>query len=392
MNFTETAIGKLQPRETRYDIVDDKVPALYLRVETTGIKTWYVYYRHPLTKQRVRKKLGAQEHLTVAQAREAAKNYVATAIITKEDPIDTAKKQKARPTIQAIIDTHYAKAIEKDQKNWKFTLECLTYFGEHLNTVAEDLDPLALSRWQAQQQAAGLKNSTINRRMTALQALLNWSVKMNLIATNPLKGKIDRQKEPPGAQKIRYLAPDERARLLAALEERDQGEKDYLKTAVLVSLNTGIRKGSLLALKWDDINWSQQRVLLRAETMKAEQARTIPLNTVALEALTEWRQRTESNDIKSPFVFPGETPNTHLGDTKKPWNNLLKKANIQHFSWHCMRHDFASQLAMMGVDLNTIKDLMCHESLTMTLNYAHLSPLHTAQASGRLAELYKKKG
>jgi integrase len=188
------------------------------------------------------------------------------------------------------------------------------------------------------------------------------------------------------------LAPDERARLLAALEERDKSEKDYLKTAVLVSLNTGIRKGSLLALKWDDINWSQQRVLLRAETMKAEQARTIPLNAVALEALTEWRKRTDSNAIKSPFVFPGETPNTHLGDTKKPWNNLLKKANIQHFSWHCMRHDFASQLAMMGVDINTIKELMCHESLRMTLNYAHLSPLHTAQASGRLAELYKKKG
>ena len=54
-----------------------------------------------------------------------------------------------------------------------------------------------------------------------------------------------------------------------------------------------------------------------------------------------------------------------------------------------MRHDFASQLAMMGVDILTIKELLCHENIKMTLVYAHLSPLHTATATNRLAALYK---
>lgn len=67
----------------------------------------------------------------------------------------------------------------------------------------------------------------------------------------------------------------------------------------------------------------------------------------------------------------------------------MKRAGVQNFSWNCMRHDFASQLAMMGTDILTIKELLCHESIKMTLVYVHLSPLHTAEATARLEDLYK---
>lgn len=390
MNFTETSIGKLQPQEKRYDIPDDKTPSLYLRVEPSGVKTWYIYYRHPVTRRRVRRKIAPQEQLTVAQAREYAKNYTSKVTLTGEDPIDAAKKQQNRAaTLQELIDTHYAPWLRANRRGWKFTLECLGHFGECLTKTVDELTVLDIEKWQAERKAEGHKNSTINRRTTAIHAFLNWATKREIIPQNPLRGRVERQRETDSARKIRYLSPDERKRLLGALDERDQEERDYLRTAVLVSLNTGIRKGSLLKLEWDDINWTLKRLHLRAETMKAGYAKTVPLNEVALQALADWQKRTNENGVTSDYVFPGQSPAIPLKDIKKPWNNLLNRAGIKNFSWHCMRHDFASQLAMMGVDILTIKELLCHENIKMTLVYAHLSPLHTAEATTRLAGLYK---
>ncbi|NCC58912.1 MAG: hypothetical protein EOM17_15025 [Synergistales bacterium] len=86
-------------------------------------------------------------------------------------------------------------------------------------------------------------------------------------------------------------------------------------------------------------------------------------------------------------MFPGDTPGGHLGDTEKPWISLLKRAALESFRRHDMRHDLGNQLARQGVDILTIKELICQKNSRMTLVYAHLSPQHVVHAVEGLASL-----
>jgi hypothetical protein len=62
----------------------------------------------------------------------------------------------------------------------------------------------------------------------------------------------------------------------------------------------------------------------------------------------------------------------------------LKAAKIKQFTWHCLRHAFASRLAMKGADIRTVQELMGHKAISMTLRYSHLSPAHQLDTVQRL--------
>jgi site-specific recombinase XerD len=106
----------------------------------------------------------------------------------------------------------------------------------------------------------------------------------------------------------------------------------------------------------------------------------MPLNEIAYCVLDDWRAQQEAA-VDRVFKNQDGSP---LKSVKKAWAGLLAHASIKSFRWHDMRHHFASKLVMNGVDLNTVRELMGHTDITMTLRYAHLAPEHKAQAVSKL--------
>ncbi|MBL8199612.1 MAG: site-specific integrase [Chromatiales bacterium] len=137
--------------------------------------------------------------------------------------------------------------------------------------------------------------------------------------------------------------------------------------AVLISLNTGLRRGELLALRWNDINFRLAMLSVQSTSAKTGQTRHVPLNKEAIQTLKEWRaQNPDVSGIDK--VFSATT------SFKTAWSGILKAAKIKKFRWHDLRHHFASRLVQADVNLNTVREHLGHGSLAMTVRYAHLGP------------------
>jgi integrase len=252
-------------------------------------------------------------------------------------------------------------------------------------------------KWRIERKNDGTKPGTINKRISSLHVAFRWGVEHGFIKDNPLE-RIKRLPE-RNNPKVRYLSPDERERLMKALDDREEriradrvshnawlaergratlpaleGEyADYLKPIVLLSLNMGIRQDNMFTLLWGDVDLATKIVTIRAEEAKGGRMLRLPINRVAFNVLTAWKDQSEKTG-PADLVFPSPKTGGKLDNCDSSWMKLLREAQIEKFRWHDMRHDFASQLAMKGVPLMTIKELMGHADIKTTLVYAHLSP------------------
>lgn len=206
--------------------------------------------------------------------------------------------------------------------------------------------------------------------------------------------------------KIRYLSQDEELRLRHALmiregelkQARSKGNQwreergydqlhefanneyaDHLMPMILISMNTGLRQGELFNLEWDMVDLEKCSLIISGEITKNSSSRFIPLNDEAFEVL----KHVNKQSSKFGLVFSSKNDKP-FNSVKRAWSTLRKRANIQQFRWHDLRHHFASRLVMAGVDLNTVRELLGHSDIKTTLRYAHLAPEHKVNAVQKL--------
>jgi integrase len=408
--ITTRLVSGLRPKDTPYEVFDTALSGFLLRIQPTGRMNYYLDYR-TIEGRRRRYRLGNAEALTVRQARDLAEREAArvtTGVDIQSERQQIRHEAQAIRTLEDFLDHHYAHWVMAERPSGAETLARLRHnFADLLSRPMEEITPWLIEKWRAAERKRAKAPSTINRDLTVLKAALSKAVDWEVLKVHPLLKvkpiKIDRQ------GKVRYLSQDEEDRLRTALANRDDRLKqarergniwrqdrgyptmpsivqhtygDHLTPMVLLSLNTGLRRGEVFNLTWDHVNFQTRILTVEGQGTKTGQTRHIPLNDEALTVVRAWQAQSTSEG----FVFPGKNGN-RLDNVRKSWAGVLHEADITGFRWHDLRHDFASKLVMAGVPLNTVRDLLGHSTMIMTLRYAPLAPDHKAEAVARLRRM-----
>jgi integrase len=402
--ITATLIKTLKTTGKRYRIWDTQIQGFNLRVTATGRRLYVLTYR--FRGKLSEYSLGVHGNITPEQARTLAKKLsgqVASNIDIKQERLERIQEsQRGRnATLGVFIDEKYEEWAKIHHKGYRETLRCLRNDFKHLSAYKlGDISKWEIQQWITRMLTKGLTKPTINRRVSCLKGALTKACEWDVIDKSPLHGmsnlKID------NVANIRYLSPEEENRLREALLERQEGQRlarnnhskwreirsmttpsslngqftDHLMPITLLALNTGMRRGEIFNLNWQDIDFYKRILTVTGEISKGGKTRHIPLSKEAHDTLTKWQDSTTLEGL----VFKSPQSGQKIDNISTSWQNLLKKANITNFRFHDLRHHFASKLVMNGVDLNTVRELLGHSDFTTTLRYAHLAPEHKAKA------------
>jgi len=213
--------------------------------------------------------------------------------------------------------------------------------------------------------------ATVNRYMTALSHCLSVAAnEWQWFEINPMP-KVAKLKESRG--RVRFLDDDERSRFLAACQD---SKNPFLYPVVILALSTGMRHGEILNLTWDDIDLTNRRIIL--EETKNGERRAVAVVSKAFEILSEMKKQ-KVRRIDTNLVFPGSRySNKGHASLRTAFLFALKKANVENFKFHDLRHSAASYLAMNGATLSEIAEVLGHKTLQMVKRYAHLSDAHVS--------------
>jgi integrase len=160
---------------------------------------------------------------------------------------------------------------------------------------------------------------------------------------------------------------------------------EYLHTAVVMALHTGMRKGEILKLRWENVNW--ERKTLRLLDTKNGESRRLPIDSILLRELSEHRGRVKNEEWVFPS-FDNDGNVVPMADVKGSFGQVLKDAGITNFRFHDLRHTFASHYMMKGGQLYALSNILGHKDLKMTQRYAKLSPEYMDSQRDRMDTIW----
>jgi integrase len=365
--------GKYKGKPKDYVVSDTEIPKLKIRVTPAGGKIFYLFWKK--NGNQIKYKIGKFGDIGLTAARKAAEQLLAKITLNKDPQAErkeerVVQKQEAGAILRAFLDNHYYPFADSHQKAPDRTRQILEYnFKGFMNNRMGSITKSDMDRWSKKKLAEGISPETINRASSAIVAVLNKAVEWEVIGLNPLSGRKNLKTDKRGV--VRYLSEEEETRLLKVLEK----ESGQLPVLITLLLNTGARPKEAFSLSWDNINFNERRLTLKAAFIKSGQTRHIPINDKLLACLKAWKKESDNT-----FLFPGLDPTKPRVTVQKSWKRIKRDANLNNFRLYDVRHTFASKLVMRGIDLYTVSELLGHSSVEMTKIYAHLSPEHLKSA------------
>lgn len=295
----------------------------------------------------------------------------------KEEKTQQEREQKFKDFARKWFEVYVKpnnKHSEIKNKEYALRRRLVPFFGE---IQIDKITTLHVNEYVAQRTKERTRNrkppcnKTINNELIILGTCLRTAQEWYDLPKIP---KLKKLKAPPS--RFDFLSQEESAFLLQQLS-------GVWYDIVLAGLDTGLRRGELEGLQWSDINWHNKTLTVRhswCETQKAltspksNRERHISLTNRVCEILA--RRRKESG-----FVFLNEQgkkiESKRINDRL---SGACKKIGLRRITCHVLRHTFASHLAMAGVSMQKIQELLGHESIQTTMRYAHLAPSSSREA------------
>lgn len=326
-------------------------------------KVWYLDYT--FEGKRIRQAVGTSKK-EAQQALDVIKGKILSG---KFDIQDT------KPSIifNELADL-YIPYAQANKKSWKRDItslkNLLPVFGE---VRLKDISPLDIEQYKLQRRNK-VTPAAVNRELALMKYMFSLAIKWKKANHNPVKEvKLFKEKN----QRLRFLSQEEIQKLIEC-------SPPQLRPIIIVALHTGMRKGELLGLTWEDIDFKNNQIIL--DETKSGYSRKIDIDYKLKEYLFKLKSKNTSD-----YVF--------LNKHGKPYRDVntalriaFKKARIKNVTMHTLRHTFGAWHAMMGTPLPTIKELMGHRAIQTTMRYIHLLRKHKQQVAAiytrRLGILY----
>lgn len=315
-------------------------------------ENWYIDFT--FKGQRIRESIGPSrkgaEKVIAKKKTEIAENKF---LDVRKDPSPISFYDFAKEYLQ------WSKANKKPSSHMRDLCSLRALNKEFEKKIIQDITTWQIEKYKVKRKEE-VKPATVNRELALIKHLYTKAIEWGRCKESPArKVKLMRGE----TKRMRFLTPEEIQKLLSNCP-------GHLIPLVTIAVHTGMRKGELLGLQWPQVNFEQGFVTLL--NTKNHERRDVPINETVKATL-------RAMDRQDEYVFTGFY-GRRFDRIKRSFHDALKKSGIEDFRLHDLRHTFASNLVMAGEDLNTVRELLGHKDLTMTLRYAHLAPGKKAKA------------
>lgn len=345
-------------RQTVYDTYhDDKEAGLVLLVTSGGSKTFYLSKKINGRPERI--KLGKFPDLSVENARKAAAQQKGQ-IAGGKNPNQERKRLRGDMSLGGLFHDYMERYSKKQKRSWRYDEREINKFLSHwFRRKLSDITKHEVQRLHEKiRDNNGLYQA--NRLLERLRAMYNKAIEWGWEGDNPASG-VKKFKE---KSRDRFVQTDELPHLFAAI---DRDPNELIRDYVMLSLLTGARKGNVLAMRWDEINF--ERAEWRIPETKNGEPVILPLVIQAIEILERRRRATNSE-----WVLHSENSKSgHLADPKRAWKRIMEEAGIADLRIHDIRRTLGSYQAITGASMQIIGKSLGHKSQQATAVYARLN-------------------
>lgn len=386
IKISQSSVAKLEPAKKPFIIWDTELTGFGIRVMPSGVKTYILKYRSPVTKKQCKPRIGRTSEMKAEAARRLASDWLNNLKLGIDPQVEKEKRIEA--DIKEIEAMTVAELCNKymEEHAWPFKSPSSAEDDESMirrlikpaigkkkakDVVRADITAIFTKQSKTAPVAA-------NRLIALLRKMFNFAIenKISGINDNPATHI---KKNTEDARDV-YLKPDE---INNTIGEIMKVKNETLRDFMLLCCFTGCRPREAATAEWEQVDLVDGIWRKPSSRTKQNKVHRLPLNPAAISIL-------EGREHQDRFVFPGAGRVGHIGAQayKKTWEKIrvaIGRPEVRFYD--ACRHSFASLLQAKGADLQMIGKLLGHTQIVTTQRYVHLYDKDQREATNKAAEV-----